>query len=86
MATKIKAKINFIYTLKHIPEILIGWFNAIFRKSLQPELVKKREEVCNTCPLRINNQCGVCGCFLEAKVRVDLDKPWGQGGCPMNKW
>lgn len=65
------------------------------------ELGKKRLEVCTTCPFRKSfvqgdiakwekevedDECGLCGCPLKAKVLAMTNAKWGEGGCPKKLW
>ena len=53
--------------------ILTGWFNHIKNElgmldQLTKELVESRLKVCDICPNRKTNQCGLCGCQLSPKA------------------
>lgn len=39
-----------------------------------------RLRVCETCPLRADNRCSVCGCFLHAKTKLPDEH------CPKGYW
>lgn len=41
---------------------------------------QRRLEICNTCPQKNNDRCGVCNCILAIKAQA---KVWH---CPINKW
>ncbi len=46
------------------------------------EAIKKRAEVCSTCP-SLNKEeykCGECGCYLKYKMN------WATQECPLEKW
>lgn len=48
-------------------------------------LANKRLDICNKCEQKQNNilvgdYCGICGCILENKIRLDNEQ------CDMKKW
>ena len=47
-----------------------------------PEEVKRRINICNSCPSLIvqDTRCAKCGCFLNSKVRFMSSK------CPIGNW
>lgn len=46
------------------------------------EVYEGRLAACAVCPHRNNKQCGLCGCYIEAKGQLA-----GQAGiCPIGKW
>jgi len=45
-----------------------------------PELVKRRESICNECEYKKYGMCQKCHCVLYVKVRLDNQQ------CPINKW
>jgi uncharacterized paraquat-inducible protein A len=46
------------------------------------EEIKKRAEICSTCPFlnKEEYKCNKCGCFLKYKI------PWATSECPLNNW
>lgn len=48
------------------------------------ELFARRYEICERCPelkqSDIGEVCDVCGCRLQAKLRVEMER------CPIGKW
>jgi hypothetical protein len=67
----------------NINEILTGWWNYIKGElgtldSQTKALAEKRLRICETCPNRKTNQCGLCGCFLIGKTANP------QSTCPDN--
>ena len=69
----------------NINGILTGWFNVMLSQlGILPEGIKseaeRRLKICETCPDRVNNRCGVCGCFLQSKTKDPSSK------CPQKKW
>lgn len=68
--------------VKKLINIIKGhWYNLFNKKAT---LSKKRMQICNKCPdkvnIKITEVCGLCGCPLSAKTRVDDEK------CEKNKW
>ena len=43
-------------------------------------IVNHRLEICKKCPLKQENRCNACGCFLKTKTAL-LNST-----CPMGKW
>lgn len=39
-----------------------------------------RKSICDACPKRVGDQCGVCTCFIDAKVVLNSEK------CPLGFW
>lgn len=69
----------------NINGILTGWFNVILSElGILPDSIKQEAErrlkICETCPDRVNNRCGICGCALIAKSKDPNSK------CPSKKW
>jgi len=46
----------------------------------EDDVAQSRQAVCDTCPFRVDEQCGICTCFIDAKVRINTEK------CPKRKW
>jgi hypothetical protein len=44
------------------------------------EVYEARLKVCNTCPQRVDNRCGSCGCYLGAKAALETSR------CPILMW
>lgn len=66
-----------------LQEIFEGWKNYTFPNSDVENIAKKRITIClkNDCSkLTKNHRCGVCGCYVPAKVRSIKSK------CPLNLW
>lgn len=49
-------------------------------KGENSKLADERLKICNPCDDRMGILCGVCGCFLKAKVRDEEEE------CPKFKW
>jgi hypothetical protein len=49
-------------------------------KQVSEEEFQARVAVCDTCRFRINNRCGQCGCFIEAKAVFAHEQ------CPLGYW
>lgn len=68
--------------IKKIWNILMGWYYKIFNK--KNNLAKQRMLICKEChhkTLFLNQEiCNLCGCVLDAKVRVENEQ------CYENKW
>ena len=69
--------------VKQITHIIKGWYYKIFNKN--QKLAKKRIAICMECSNKehidiIGDICGICGCVLEAKARVEDEY------CELNKW
>lgn len=66
----------------NLKNIIKGHFNRLFSRN--NEVSNKRLDICRDCSNRentiIGDICGICGCPLDAKTRVDDEK------CDMNKW
>lgn len=43
-------------------------------------MAKERLKICDTCPAKEGNICGICFCFLEAKAEIVEED------CPLDKW
>lgn len=62
-------------------EIYEGWKNYVFSNKKVEELAKKRMEICVKCDkLTERNYCGLCGCYMPAKVRSR------KSNCVAEKW
>lgn len=48
--------------------------------ALEEEKVKKRLDVCLSCPFLNGNRCRACGCFIELKAALASED------CPKKKW
>ena len=67
-----------------LAEIIDGWTNYVFPNKEVEELAKRRITICTDktiCDkLKSNNKCGICGCYMPAKVRSV------KSSCPLKKW
>lgn len=68
---------------KKIKHIIKGWYYSL--RGFNYELMEQRMEQCKNCSeilyLTKNvTECNICGCFLDAKTRVEEEK------CPLKKW
>ena len=45
-----------------------------------PELVKARNDVCNSCPANVSGMCSECGCVIAFKTRIRVSS------CPIQLW
>jgi len=62
-------------------EIISGWKNYVFPNKEVEKIATERMLTCLDCSkLKTNKRCGLCGCFMPAKVRSIKSK------CPLNKW
>lgn len=82
-------KIKYIY--QGYKNYILNIFNIL--TSEKKLIYKKRKEICLKCNYRLKftNQCGICGCFINQKTKVDyqLDRDgFSIDGCPHNpkKW
>ena len=81
----IKILDNFFYITEGFTNLLVSLFNGMHYKG------KKRLAVCRSCPHKNGSRCGICGCFLKAKVLVKYpldENGFSIGGCPNDppKW
>lgn len=51
-------------------------------KKVSNEVTDQRLAICKECPylLQLSTQCKKCGCFMNAKARLEAAK------CPIGKW
>ncbi len=49
-------------------------------KHVPTEQMEARLEVCSLCPLRADDRCSKCGCFIAEKAK------WRSSECPLAKW
>lgn len=49
-------------------------------KHVSTEQMEARLEVCSLCPLRADDRCSKCGCFIAEKAK------WRSSECPLAKW
>lgn len=63
--------------------VLLGIFSK--RPPTVPtKVTEKRHAKCNVCPHRVDDQCGLCSCFIGIKVLLssescpDKPKRWGE--------
>lgn len=75
------------YRVPQIKEKLKNFFESMKDLADDPTMRNKEEvianlEICQVCPYLIQDglKCGVCGCYLKAKVQFKVFK------CPIKKW
>lgn len=79
------------YTLKQIIDGTVGILTSnLPNYQAQKDIIYHRLDVCRTCPhlddsvnkitKKPNFKCGVCGCFLKAKTKLEKEK------CPKGFW
>ncbi len=68
--------------MSQLEEIYEGWKNLIFPNKQAEELAKQRIKSCVDCDQfkKDTKRCGICGCFMPAKVRSK------ESECPVKKW
>jgi radical SAM superfamily enzyme len=66
--------------MSQVQEIYQGFKNLLFKDEEIEKLADARLNICFECPNRKEYTCGLCGCFLKAKVRSI------QSTCPIDKW
>jgi hypothetical protein len=51
-------------------------------KRAEPEEVKRRFDICNSCPeiIELTSTCKKCGCFMYVKTKIQ------EATCPLGKW
>lgn len=55
-----------------VVNIIRGFYYKFFRK--YDKLSRYRMEYCNRCEHKNGAFCNICGCFLDAKTRVDTER------------
>lgn len=72
--------------MKKVKNIIIGWYRKIFNK--KSELAEKRLAICSTCSYKTKlcgqDICDLCGCVLDAKVRVEDEQCYNNNGNKLN--
>jgi len=64
-----------------IAAIVAGYARlAGYQVLAEEEIVEHRQAICDPCPFRDGEQCGVCSCFIEAKTRINTEQ------CPKRFW
>ena len=64
----------------NIPNIIQGFFKLAKGEELTPRQIV-RARICMRCDHRTKmNTCGVCYCYLPAKIRVNKER------CPKKRW
>jgi uncharacterized paraquat-inducible protein A len=63
-----------------VKPILEGIKNSITKNENIEQLSQDRMAICNSCPNKKGNRCGICGCFLYLKTRQSIQT------CPIGKW
>jgi hypothetical protein len=67
--------------MTQLEEIISGWKNYVFPNKEVEKIAKHRISICLKCDrLKSNKRCGICGCYMPAKVRSLKSK------CPKNLW
>lgn len=64
-------------------EIIVGWKNYIFPNKEVEKIATNRMITCLKCKdhfQKKTKRCGICGCFMPAKVRNINSK------CPIKSW
>jgi len=68
--------------MSKLGNIIDGHFKELTGQN--KELFELRYEICKVCPNReqshVGEVCGLCGCRLEAKLRVERER------CPAGEW
>lgn len=68
--------------INKIRHIIIGWSLKLF--GLEDDLANRRLVLCETCCKKVKTSlgdvCGLCGCVLDAKVRVEDEH------CELDRW
>lgn len=49
-------------------------------KHVTEKTYEKRRAICESCPLLVDGECGLCGCPVEVKAL------WATEACPDKKW
>ena len=49
-------------------------------KHVSQDVYEARVSICESCPLNMNGECGLCGCPIETKAL------WASEACPDKKW
>lgn len=47
---------------------------VLVEKFIDDETAKKRINICEVCPYKVDDECGVCGCFYELKAEMEYNK------------
>ena len=66
-----------------VRNIFVGFSNLLISElGLENEdsknLADNKIKICSDCDKRNGNRCGVCGCFIKAKVRSESTCPDGK--------
>jgi len=64
--------------MKTLYHIFLGWFFWLTNR--RNDLANKRLPICVECQFRKGFTCGECGCWLQAKARIQDEE------CPKGKW
>jgi len=78
---------NFRFILNGFWHLFIKKFGWISKE--KQKLYQERYDICKKCIYREDKFCGLCGCFIKAKTKVDfeLDKDNKSiDGCPKRYW
>ena len=76
--------LSFAFDIKWEPFEKVNLITDVFDKNKKSELAEKRLAICSTCSYKTKlcgqDICDLCGCVLDAKVRVEDEQ------CYNNKW
>lgn len=54
------------------------------------ETIRWRTNICNSCPNKVNDKCGICKCYIELKVETKVNRnKYGKKEithCPEGRW
>lgn len=64
-----------------VAAVIAGYAKVRGYKVLASEDVQEaRQQICDVCEFRKGEQCGICSCFIDAKVMLNTEQ------CPRRKW
>ena len=67
--------------LKNIQNIMIGFRNLVWKNPEVEKIAMERIKICASCKeLKDNGFCGLCGCYVAAKIRVPEEQ------CKIGLW
>jgi hypothetical protein len=68
--------------LKDIKDMADGLGNIVSKTPAIEEMYERRKKICDECKHKneAQNTCGLCGCFLQIKLRARYSH------CPAHKW
>ncbi|MDD8019041.1 MAG: hypothetical protein PHP42_11750, partial [Bacteroidota bacterium] len=50
------------------------------------DTLQRRLEQCSICPLRVENRCALCGCYLVEGIGGIGKAEWADQECPLHLW